>query len=157
FADILEAPWKMHAAIAIGLVGALLNRNGVTIRHGAARYPLDLWIALLSGSGFGRSTMLNMAEPLFDRAKLDGLGRNSEWGSPQGFKQELSQNPCGLFMWGELGEKLEQLNNNSFTSLKEWITDRYDNLRTPATLTYRQSGRGSDTPPIVFTSAPRLN
>ena len=53
YADVLEAPKMAHDWVAIQLLASILNRNGVYIEHGSLRIPLDLWIVLFSGSGFG--------------------------------------------------------------------------------------------------------
>jgi hypothetical protein len=60
-------------------------------------------------------------------------------------------------VWGELSERLQKLNSASFTSVKPWLTDRYDNFAIPETRRYRKTDRGSDTPDIVFSAPPRLN
>ena len=53
YADVLEAPPEAHEAVAMGLIAAVLNRNGTTILHGAVRVSMDLWTLLISESGFG--------------------------------------------------------------------------------------------------------
>jgi hypothetical protein len=54
-----------------------------------------------------------------------------------------------------MSERLKMLNEPRFTSAKEWLTDRYDNLEIPAPWRYRTGKRG--TPPIEFGKAPRTN
>ncbi len=56
YADIMEAPPEAHEVVAMGLIAAALNRNGVTIRHGAVQVSMDLWTLLISESGFSRGT-----------------------------------------------------------------------------------------------------
>lgn len=60
-------------------------------------------------------------------------------------------------MWPELSVALRTLNDPTFAGVKEWLTDRYDNLRVPDAITYRKTGRKSDTPPIVFDQVLRAN
>ncbi len=66
YADVMEAPREMHEAVAIQLLATVLNRSGVTIRHGGLRYSLDLWQVLLSGSGLGRTTLMGLAEVILE-------------------------------------------------------------------------------------------
>jgi hypothetical protein len=57
-----------------------------------------------------------------------------------------------------MSERLKLLNDPRFLGIKPWRTDRYDNLKIPETVTYRVTGKKDrDTPPIHFTSAPRIN
>jgi hypothetical protein len=75
YVDVLEAPRMLHEMVAIQVVASVLNRNGVVIPHGSLTYPLDLWMVLLSGSGHGRSTVVNIARPLLKTANLpDSFG-----------------------------------------------------------------------------------
>jgi hypothetical protein len=157
YADVLEAPRAMHEFVAIQILATLLNANAVTIQHGANNYPLDLWIALLSESGGGRSTLVSLAEAIV--VKVDSVRiLPSNWGSPQAVYQGVAEAPCGLFVWGEMSEKLKQLNDRTFGAAKQWLTDRYDNFRIPDPISYRDTGRPNrNTPPIIFSVPPRLN
>lgn len=157
YADVIEAPRMMHEIVAMQIVASVLNRNGVLIPHGSSKYPLDLWVLLLSGSGHGRSTLTNMAKGVVRAAGLPDLIRNSEWGSLPAFYQDLAEHPTGLFVWGELSQKLKLMGDGRFAGMKEWLTDRYDNLDLPEERRYRITGRGTDTAPIIFTRSPRTN
>jgi hypothetical protein len=157
YADVIEAPREMHEAVAIQLLAATLNRNGVTISLGAVTHTFDLWLLLLSGSGMGRSTLVSMAAPILERAELTSIQRNETWGSPQALMQQMAENTSGLYIWGEMSEKLRVLGAPRFEGTREWITDRYNNLAIPETLRYRNTGRKGNTPPIVFKKAPRIN
>lgn len=81
YADVFEAPKMMHSVVATQLIASILNRNDVVIPHGASRYPLDLWVVLLSGSGHGRSTLVNVASPILAGADLGDLVRKADWGT----------------------------------------------------------------------------
>lgn len=157
YADVLEAPREMHEAVAEQLVATVLNRNGVTIPHGTLRYSLDLWTLLLSDSGGGRSTLIGLPGPILEKAGLTGMERDAHWGSLQALYQQVADNPTALWTWGEISERLRLLNQSQFAGGKEWITDRYDNFKPPAPITYRQTGKNKDTPPIGFTQAPRIS
>lgn len=157
FADVLEAPRMMHELVAVQIVATTLNRNGVVIENGAGRYSLDLWTLLLSGSGQGRSTLLSQARGVLRSAGLADLVRDAAWGSEAAFIQNMAESAAGMFAWGELSEKLKKLNEARFAGLKEWLTDRYDDLAIPEARRYRATGKNSDTPPIEFTCAPRIN
>lgn len=157
YADVLEAPREMHEAVAEMLVATVLNSNGVTVPHGALTYPLDLWTLLLSGSGGGRSTLIGLTRPILQEAELTGIERDAHWGSRQAIYQQVADNPTALWTWGEISERLKLLNQPQFAGAKEWITDRYDNFKAPAPITYRQTGKNKDTPPIQFAQAPRIN
>jgi hypothetical protein len=157
YADVLETPRETHEWVARQIVASVLNQNGVTIPHGALKYSLDLWTLLLSGSGFGRSTLIGMSRPILDGAGVIEIERNSHWGSQQALYQEAADHPTGLWTWGEMSEKLRLLNQSQFSGAKEWITDRYDNFRTPDAVTYRRAGKVSDTPTISYSQAPRIN
>ncbi|MGA2146394.1 MAG: hypothetical protein ABSH49_15680 [Bryobacteraceae bacterium] len=60
YADVLEAPRAVHEAVAISILAAVLNPH-VTIQYGALPSTLDLWTLVLSGSGLGRNTLVNLA------------------------------------------------------------------------------------------------
>ncbi len=157
YADVLEAPRILHEIVGSQLVAAVLNRAGVTIPVGAVTYPLDLWVLLLSGSGAGRSTTVGLASRILKAAQMDSLQNSVRWGSGPAFYQEVAENPSGLQVWGEMAERLKMLNEPQFATVKEWITDRYDNFEIPPTFRYRTRGKPGDTPPIQFTEAPRIN
>jgi len=70
-------PRAMHQAVGVQLVASVLNSNGVRIPHGGVQHSLDLWIVLLSGSGFGRSTLVTFADKVLEGANLGGLVRNT--------------------------------------------------------------------------------
>jgi hypothetical protein len=163
YADVLEAPREMHELVGIQLLATNLNINGVTIPHGSLTYPLDLWQVLLSGSGFGRSTLVGMADPIIKEAglqedTLNNFFRRETWGSSQGLMQQTDLHPSGLYVWGELSETLKLLNDSKFGGAKQWLTDRYDNFKIPSSITYRVTGNPEkDTPAIVFSQPPRIN
>jgi len=149
YADVLEAPREAHEWVATQLIATILNRNGVTIPHGALTYSLDLWLLLLSGSGFGRSTLIGLTRPILEEADLTEIERDAHWGSLQSVYQQSADNLAALWTWGEMSERLKLLSQPQFAGAKEWITDRYDNFKPPAPITYRHTGKGKDTPPIA--------
>ena len=157
YADVLEAPHMMHEWVALTAIAALLNKNGIRIPLGALTATLDLWVILLSGSGFGRSTLIRMIRPILEKAGISDLVHNSQWGSPQALYQQMAETPAGLFVWGELSEKLKLLGQPRFEGAKPWLTDRYDELQTPESIVYRKTDRESDTPSIDFKDAPRID
>lgn len=157
YADVLEAPRILHEIVAIQLVATTLNRNGVLLRLGAVLYTLDLWALLLSGSGAGRSTTIGLAVPILETAGMQELESSVVWGSAPSLYQHYAEHPSGLLIWGEMAERLKLLNDTRFDGVKEWLTDRYDNLKVPAAMLYRRTGKKQDTPPINFDSAPRIN
>ena len=77
--------------------------------------------------------------------------------------QQMAENPRGLFVWGEMSEKLKELSDTRYGNAKVWLTDRYDETRAPEDRTYRRTGRRDphghslDTPEIHFQEAPRTN
>ena len=156
FADVLEMPRQIHEWVAAELIASALNGK-VFIKWGAVTYPLDLWVLLLSGSGQGRNTATDVALSVIEEAKIPGLLHKTTWGSKAAFFQQVAQYPCGLYVWPELSVALRTLNDPKFAGVKEWITDRYDNLRVPDEVKYRKTGKKSDTPSIVFGQAPRMN
>jgi hypothetical protein len=155
YADIIEAPAEAHEAVATSLLATVLNKH-VFIQHGALAIPLDMWQLLLSPSGFGRNTLVDLARPLLDNAALGDVILNVTWGSKQAFYQNIAENGTGLFVWPELALVLKTLSDPRFGGVKEWITDRYDNLSIPSKIGYRETGKASDTPPITFQQAPRI-
>jgi L-amino acid N-acyltransferase YncA len=163
YADVIEAPPELHEGVALSLVAATLNYNGVTIQNGSACSPLDFWYVLLTPSGGGRNTAVRTASKILDRAGMDFLLRTDAFGSTQAMYQEFSLNPRGFRIWGEMSEKLKELADTRFGNAKAWLTDRYDEFRAPDDRRYRKTGREDkdgnslDTPDIVFPEAPRTN
>jgi hypothetical protein len=160
WADVIELPWRMHEAAAIQLVASLLNRHDVHIKNGSIWYPMDLWMVLLSDSGGGRSTLLDVTREVIKIANVPPLINRSRWGSaPAMFQNLANANNGTLCAWGELSEKLSLLSSGPFKQhgAKQWLTDRYDSPTVPDSVTYRKTGKSGETPPIDFTHAPRLN
>ncbi len=157
YADVLEAPRILHELVGKQIVATVLNRNGVCIPFRAFNYSLDLWMTLLSGSGGGRSTLVGLTAPILKEAKMEDIESSARWGSSQAFYQHFADKPTGLLVWGEMAEKLKMLNDPRFATTKEWMVDRYDNFKIPAPFVYRVTGKKSDTPPIEFEQAPRIN
>jgi hypothetical protein len=156
YADVLEAPREVHEAVAISLVAAVAN-DLVAIQYGGLDVTLDLWTLILSGSGFGRNTLVSLAYPVLEANGRGGLIRANTWGSGPAFYQDFAEHPNGLCLWPEMSQVLKTLKQTQFMGAKEWLTDRYDNLRAPSSVRYRSTGRASNTPPIDFDSAPRIN
>jgi hypothetical protein len=90
-------------------------------------------------------------------AGLVDLLHKASWGSRQAFYQQLAESPEGLYDWPELSIVQRTLNESKFAGAKEWITDRFDNFAIPHSIRYRVTGKNSDTPPIIFPRAPRIN
>jgi hypothetical protein len=157
YADVFEMPRYVHEWVAAQLIASILNKQGVRIEWGAATYPFDLWVLLLSGSGQGRNTITDVAISVLETADLKGLVQATAWGSKVALEQQIAKCPRGLFMWPEFSVVLKMLSDPKFGGVKEWITDRYDNLRVPDAVIYRETGKKSDTPSIVHYEAPRLN
>ena len=160
YADVLEVPSMAHEWVAVQLLASILNRNGVWIELGNSRIPFDLWIVLFSGSGFGRSTLIEMPKPILDQASLKEIIRSTRWGSPQAMFQEMAKHPHGLHIWSEMSERLKLLKSRSFADygVMPWLTDRYDSWAVPEAVNYRQTGKpNQDRPPITFSVAPRTN
>jgi hypothetical protein len=155
YADVLEAPREVHEAVAISLLAAVLNPR-LTIVHGRP-LTLDLWTLILSGSGFGRNTLVDLAFPILDASAQSTLVRGATWGSGPALYQDLAENPTGLYVWPEMSQVLKTIQQPGFMGAKQWLTDRYDNTRLPDAVQYRRTGAPNNTPSIVFTSAPRVN
>lgn len=156
YADVLEAPREMHEDVAIVVLANAINGQ-VWIEYGALTIPLDLWLLVLSPSGFGRSTLVGLTRPLLSAAKMNDAILSSHWGSQQAFYQTVALRPKGLFVWPELSHVLKLLREPRFGGAKEWLTDRYDNTDIPHTINYRTTGKKGDTPPIVFSEPPRIS
>jgi hypothetical protein len=156
FADVFEMPRQIHEWVAAQMIASVLNGK-VQIPWGAVTYSLDLWVLLLSGSGQGRNTATDVALEVMEAAKINGLLHKTAWGSQSAFYQQVAEHPRGLYVWPEFSIALQTLNDPKFKGVKQWITDRYDNLRIPDSVAYRQTGKKSDTPSIVFKQAPRIN
>jgi hypothetical protein len=155
YADVFEMPREVHEWVAAQLIASALNGK-VWIEWGS-KYPLDLWVLLLSGSGQGRNTATDVALGVIEEAQIGKLLHKATWGSKVAFYQQLKESPRGLYVWPELSIVLKTLNEPKFGGVKEWITDRYDNLKKPDGVVYRKTGKKSDTPPIIFDEAPRIN
>src|SRR5580765_200411 len=148
YADVLEAPKILHELVGIQIVATVLNRNGVQFHNGAIPYSMDLWMALLSGSGAGRSTTVGLTSPILKKASMESLEHSDRWGSAAAFYQHFEDHPCGLIVRGEMSELMKQLNEPKFATCKEWLTDRFDNFKIPPPHTYRRTKKKSDTPTI---------
>jgi hypothetical protein len=157
YADVLEAPRIMHEVVAMQMIATVLNMNGVTIPLGGISMPLDFWVTLLSGSGFGRSTLVGLAQPVLQMAGMTEIEYSAFGGSAPAVYQQLAEQLSGVFVWGELSEIFKLLNDPRFLGVKPWLTDRYDNIKTPKSIKYRVTGKKGDTPQIVFTGPPRMN
>lgn len=155
YADVFEMPRQVHEWMAALMIASVLNGK-VWIAWGN-KVPLDLWVLLLSGSGQGRNTATDVAVGVMEEANIPGLLRKATWGSKAAFYQQMADSPRGLYIWPELSVALKTLNDPKFGGVKEWVTDRYDNLRIPDAIVYRRTGTKKDTPPIVFDEAPRIN
>jgi hypothetical protein len=155
YADIFESPPEAHEAVALTTISAVANGN-VWIQNGGQTIPLDNWTLLLSGSGVGRNTLVNLLWPVLHEASLDDLARNTTWGSKQGFYQDLAENPRAFFVWEELAATLKALSDARFGEAKQWLTNCYDSFRKPADIQYRK-GTSQNTPPIEFVGAPRVS
>lgn len=157
YADVVEAPPEAHEAVAMALLAAVLNRNGVLIEHGAVPVSMDFWLILISESGFGRNTLVSLAAPVLKQADLADLVRPTAWGSDVALYQDIAENPHGLFVWPEMSVTLKKLGQPNFGGAKEWMTNCYDEFAVPNGLKYRTTGKGKDTPPIEFSQPPRFN
>ncbi len=155
YADVFEMPRQVHEWMAALMIASALNGK-VWVEWGT-KVPLDLWVLLLSGSGQGRNTATDVAVGVMETANIPGLLRKATWGSKQAFYQQSADSPQGLYVWPELSVALKTLNDPKFGGVKGWMTDRYDNLKKPEPIVYRKTGKKSDTPPIVFDQAPRIN
>lgn len=155
YADVFEMPREVHEWMAALMIASALN--GKVWLEWGTKVPLDLWVLLLSGSGQGRNTATDVALGVMEEANIPGLLRKAAWGSKVAFYQQLADSPHGLYVWPELSVALKTLNDPKFAGIKEWMTDRYDNLRKPEPIVYRKTGRKNDTPPIVFDESPRIN
>lgn len=156
YADIAEIPREAHEATACQLIASLLNKNGLSIVHqGNVVYTLDLWQILISESGGGRSTLLRGVKSLLRKAELQGVLKDSHWGSEAAMYQHFAENPHSFMVWGESSEMLGRINNYGYC--KAWLTDRYDDTDPPNDRTYRKTNIGRDTPDIKFPVPPRTN
>ncbi len=157
YADILEAPAEAHEWVATSIEATVLNRSGIVLQHGGLEHPMDMWVLLLSDSGMGRNTLISLAGPVLSQSGLDDILYEATWGSGQAFYQRVAEQQVGLFVWPELSQVLKTLEDRKFGGVKEWLTDRFDNQKVPHAISYRTTGKKSDTPPIVFSEAPRLS
>ncbi len=166
WADVVEAPRTMHEAYALQIIASILNRSGVIIEWDAYKLTLDLWLALLTGSGTGKNTVKGIGSPVIKSAEIKNLIDNTDWGSKEAFYQQFSGMPPGsfsstvqsrLYIWEELSYQMQKLNSFAFDGVKAWLTNCYDNFAIPPEQRFRDTGKKSDTPPIRFDHAPRTN
>jgi hypothetical protein len=156
YADVLEVPPEAHEAVALLMLAVALNNN-VFLMHGSKRVNLDVWLLLLSESSMGRNYLVDdIARPLLDKAGLASLVHNAVWGSPQALYQQIATQPVGLYIWPELSVILKKLQDPRFAGAQQWLTDLKDSNTIPDAVRYRTTGRPSNTPPIVFSQAPRI-
>jgi hypothetical protein len=66
---------------------------------------------------------------LLRKANLQGLLKDSHWGSEAAMYQHFAENPHNFMVWGEFSEMLGRLNN--YGDCKAWLTDRYDDTDPP--------------------------
>jgi len=155
YADVLEAPRESHEAVAISLLAATLNPR-VKIEHGAQLLSLDLWTLILSGSGLGRNTLVSLAYPVLDASGQSALIRGATWGSGPALYQDLAQNPrvCSS------GRKLSQMLQDPQAAPVHRSKGVADGTGSTAltcrmAFRYRATGQPNNTPPILFSEAPR--
>lgn len=124
YADVLEAPAAAHEAVALVLLAAVLNPN-VYIQYGALRLSIDLWVALLSPSGFGRNTLIDLSRPVIKAAGLDGVILNNIWGSKQALYQNIAEKPSGLWVWPELSVVFKMLSDGRYGGVNPVLLERH--------------------------------
>lgn len=166
WADRFEIPRAVHEAFAMQLIAALLNRSRVVIDCGGFKLTFDLWMAVLAGSGGGKNTARNAANPVIEAANIADLIDNRDWGSKEAFYQQLSGRTADMFssstqakfyIWEEFSTVMKTLESYAFGGVKGWLTNRYDNLNLPEEIGYSDTGKSSNTPAITFDHAPRTN
>jgi len=156
YADVLEIPGDAHEAIAIALAASAANSR-VWIKAGDKRLSLDCWTLIITPSGGGRNTTVSKARQILKLAKLEALLHNVQWGSEAAVKQDFAENSCGLFIWPEMSEVLQDLNRPHFAGVKQWITNLYDETAPPPSKVYRKVEGKKGTPPIEFLVPPRAS
>ncbi len=67
YADVFEAPRKVHEWVGCQLVASAMNGK-VFIPWGATTCTLDLWVLVLSESGQGRNTATDVALEVIEQA-----------------------------------------------------------------------------------------
>jgi len=164
WADVVEAPRALHEAFAIQLIASVLNRAKVFINWQAYKVSLDIWMVLLAGSGIGKNIIKGIGERVIDAAKIKNLIDNTDWGSKEAFYQKMSGITPGqctvqsrLYFWEEIATQMKKFNSFAFDGVKTWLTNCYDNQKLPPDVAYSNTGRPTNTPPIRFDHAPRIN
>jgi hypothetical protein len=166
--------------MALTLLAAAIDGR-VNVQYGGITLTLDLWVLLLSGSGAGRNTLVDLARrplkaaglvpPVVSRPEKVNIVEGADdltpemggrllhepnWGSGSAFYQYVAENPSGLFLFPEFSTLLTKFKDRQYAGMKQWLTDRYDNPNVPEAITYRKTNKESQTPPIVFSQAPRM-
>ncbi len=158
FADYLEMPTRVHAAMAMSAVTAVANPN-VVIWNGDLKISLDLWQILLKASGTGKNSVLGPFNDVLEAADLADLISNVGFGSFSHAMQHFSRRPNNLLILPEMSATLEDWRHKQFAGLIPWTTNLYDEFRIPKGKEYRERADQDEekqTPAIIFKKPPRV-
>lgn len=157
--DRFESPPKLHELMAISAIGAVANRNNVTLHYAGRETPMDMWAVGLFNSGGGKNEAANCLRDLVSPACNGELcSSNNLGGSAEYFYQELADCPNKFWLLTEADGFIGKLNKSTWEGVKPWLTDLYDSTHVPSSIKHRKNKAGStNTPDIDFTVSPRVN
>ena len=143
-ADTTDAPRIYHWMVGLTVLGmAMGNRCSIQGWGGHRVFP-NLYLLLLSPSGFYRkSTAANIGTYLLDNLddSTETGFRISEKFTPQTLFQDMAKKQVGLILWNEFSGALHRLHRDYMAGALEDLTDLYDS---PSKLVSRTIGRGTE-------------
>ncbi len=119
-----DAPLAFHLAAGLSLLATTMGNRYSTNAWGRSLYP-NLWIAIISPSGFYRKTTCIRLAMRILKPELGGLVLPTEW-SREKLVTELAKNPAGLFEWDEFGFALSAMSRDYNAGTKEMLTKLFD-------------------------------
>jgi len=128
-----DAPLAFHLATALSMVATAMGNKVKAWAWGRDLYP-NLWIVILSPSGFYRKTTCIRLGMRILKRELGDVVLPSEW-SKEKVIGLLAQNPAGLFEWDEFGAALGMLSKDYMTGSKETLTKLFDSMDTYSRVT----------------------
>lgn len=128
-----DAPLAFHLAVALSLIATSMGNKVKARAWGRDLYP-NLWIVILSPTGFFRKTTCIRLGMRILKKELGDLVLPSEW-SREKLIGLLAKTPAGLFEWDEFGSALAMMSKDYMVGTRETLTKLFDSMDTHSRVT----------------------